>query len=219
MNSEFNDMHKANCSLIEVGPLKVVRVSQLLPKHERESLYDAVCHEQEAFKTLNFPGSIDGMTKYLKFESNGEVGTNAILTHKAYKVLCNRIIDQLPALFEMLDIEPFDISNVPLTFNNSSHGHFGNPHVDSVNGQYQISLLYYFHGLPKKFRGGDLEFYSHDDGSPKGYSHDPIIKIDFEDNLLIAFVSETFHGVTEVLSDSDEFGDGRFVAVGFLGSE
>ena len=67
------------------------------------------------------------------------------------------------------------------------------------------------------FRGGDLALYEADTGSASGHRTEPITSIENEDNLLLAFKSNTYHGVTDVQCDSREFADGRFVAVSFLG--
>ncbi len=37
--------------------------------------------------------------------------------------------------------------------------------------------------------------------------------------LLLAFTSDTYHGVTEVCNGSGQFEDNRFVAVSFLGPQ
>ena len=65
----------------------------------------------------------------------------------------------------------------------------------------------------------DLEFYDAVAGSPKDHSDQTLTRIDHEDNLLIAFPSQTFHGITDVHCDSDDFADGRFAAIGFLGPQ
>ena len=100
---------------------------------------------------------------------------------------------------------------------NGLDGHCGLPHADSYDDRYRISLLYYFHRVPRAFRGGDLEFYDVDTASPKGHSDETLATIVQEDNLLIAFSSQTFHGITDVRCDSDDFADGRFAAIAFLG--
>lgn len=118
----------------------------------------------------------------------------------------------------MLAVDPFVVTEMPLTLVNGLDGHCGLPHADSLDGRYRISLLYYFHRTPKAFRGGDLEFYETNPSSPNGHSEAALAGIDYEDNLLIAFPSHIFHGITDVRCESDDFADGRFAAISFLGN-
>ncbi len=213
-----NGPHRAIVSLIESGSVKVVHMARFLPRQERDVLYTAVCKEQEAFQTLALPGAKEEPTKFLSMESDGKINLKVDLVQEAAKMLTKRMMKQLPFLCKTLDIEPFEVSDIPTTFINGLHGHYADPHADSTNGQYRISILYYFHKVPKVFRGGNLNLYAFDDEAQHGYSEKILFQIELEDNLLIAFPSQTFHGVTEVQSDSADFVDGRFVAVGFLGA-
>lgn len=154
---------------------------------------------------------------YLSLESDGCDRSGIGPVRKACEFLSERILELLPTLFTALGVEPFAVSEIPLTLVNGLDGHRGSPHADSIDGRFRISLLYYFHRTPEAFRGGDLEFYDADTGSSKGHSDEPLTKIDHEDNLLIAFPSQSFHAVTDVQCDSDDFADGRFSAIGFLG--
>ena len=64
-----------------------------------------------------------------------------------------------------------------------------------------------------------LEFFATDGESPTGHRDEVLAMLEQKDNLLVAFPSQTFHGVTGVQCDSDDFADGRFVVVGFLGPQ
>ncbi|MEP0265801.1 2OG-Fe(II) oxygenase [Dokdonia sp.] len=217
--NQLIDTHQCISSLIELGTVKVARMSQFLPTEERDALYEAVCKEQSEFISYNSSNLNVGVTKFLDLKSDTTNKEKAILTQKAHKALSKRVIEQLPSLFEMLDIKPFVVSDINLTLINCPDGHYGTPHRDSINGDYQISILYYFNRIPKVFCGGDLELFDNDYDLSREDNKEPIFTIDFEDNLLIAFASDTFHGVTKVQSDSDDFVDGRFIAAGFFGAE
>ena len=197
--------------------IRLVKIKQFLPSRERDALYAALCENQAAFQHPGGLGSDAPGSLYLSLESSGgdHSGVNAI--QQASRFLSTRILEIFPSLITALDIEPFTATMMPLTFVNGLDGHCGLPHADSIDGRYSISLLYYFHVVPQVFQGGDLEFYEADPSSPTGIRAEPLASIDQEDNLLIAFPSETFHGITNVRCESKDFADGRFAAIGFLG--
>lgn len=197
--------------------MTVEQVAQFLPPNEHNALYRAACAHKELFHPPGGAGSAVGSSLFWSLETDGE-GFRGSLLCEAVDVLGKRIFDLLPSLFTALGIEPFPVSRIPINLIHGLGGHIGSPHADSYDGRLKISLLYYFHRVPKAFRGGDLEFYGTVPGSSSGHSDEPLTKIEYEDNLIIAFPSETFHGVTEVSCDSSNFADGRFVAVAFLGT-
>ena len=204
-------------SLLESIP--AVKIAQFLSRCERDALYTVACANQPAFHQTGEPGSDTGGSFYLSLDSNGCDRPGVAPVREAAKLLSKRILEIIPSLFTALDIEPFAVSEVPMTLLNGLDGHFGLPHADSYDDRFRISLVYYFHRAPKAFRGGDLEFYDVDTASPQGYSDKPLATLAQEDNLLIAFPSQTFHGITNVRCDSDDFADGRFAAVMFLGAQ
>ncbi|WP_431164884.1 2OG-Fe(II) oxygenase [Tenacibaculum halocynthiae] len=214
MNTQYT-----NTSLKKPHQVKVVRISNFLSNEDNNALHKAVCKEKKSFKNYEFPGSDKQTTTFLELSSGSKNNSKTTLTQKAYDTINKQIIKQLPFIFNKLNIPPFPISEIPLTFVNCSDGHYGTPHADSINGQYQISILYYFNCIPKVFNGGDLQIFNTDNNSSKGYNSEPLFTINFENNLLLAFPSETFHGVTKVQSNSKKFSEGRFIAVGFIGSQ
>lgn len=207
---------QSTLSLIESDLVKVIHISQFLPIEERDILYNAVCKEQSKFKKIDAPGTDIESTRFLKLKTNKENQVETNLIQNAYENLSKRIINRLPSLLKILNIEPFTVSEITLTLVSCFDGHYGTPHADSPQKGRQISILYYFNRTPKAFKGGDLELFNFDDNSTSGHSNNPFFTIDFEDNLLICFASETFHGITEVKSSSNNFEDGRFIAVGFI---
>ncbi len=199
--------------------MRVMQMAQFLPKHERDALFDAACANQEAFQCPGIPGSNEGGALYLSSDSEefNQLGVGPV--REAFECLSKRILRLLPTLFTALGVKSFPVPRIPLTLVNGLNGHSGCPHADENGGRFKISLLYYFHRVPKAFRGGDLEFYATDAGSPSGHNNMPCARVDNKDNLLVAFPSQTFHGITDVQCDSNEFADGRFAAIGFLGPQ
>lgn len=206
-------------SVAGLESMRVLRIARFLPKHERDALFDAVCANQKAFRRPGIAGGNEGGSLYLSLESDDLDQVQIDPLYRAGGYLKRRILGLLPTLFTALGVEPFPVSKLSLTLMNGMDGHRGSPHADDSGDRFKISLLYYFHRTPKAFRGGDLAFYDADPASPNGHSDEARAKIDHEDNLLIAFPSHVFHGITDVRCDSDAFPDGRFVAIAFLGPQ
>ena len=199
-----------------LNSVRAVKIARFLPGHERDALYAAVCANQTAFEPSGVPGSASAGSFYLSLESSEFDRPEVAAIRLASGVLSKRILEILPSLFAALGIEPFAVKEMPLTLVNGLDGHCGLPHADSIDGRYRISLLYYFHREPRAFQGGDLEIYAADPAPASGTGDAAIARIDQQDNLLIAFSSDTFHGITPVRCESDDFIDGRFAVISFL---
>lgn len=197
-------------------PVRVVTLAPFLPQDEHDALLAALTGNPEAFHPPGGPSAPDIGSYYLPLtaEEGDRPGIDRI--RAASSPLATRIREHLPALFEALDIDPFAVSEVPMEFVNGLDGHTGLPHADSVNNRYRLSFLYYLHQQPRSFSGGDLEFYEADPESPVGHAPEPCARVAYRDNVLVAYPSSTFHGITTVQCDRQDFAGGRFVAVGFL---
>ena len=192
-----------------------LKISNFLLKEERDELFESVCKHRNVFKPL---GTLDpdGGTFHVSLGSESDGSPGIEFVRKACECVSNRIQKLLPKIFKTLNIKPFPVSKIPLSIGNGLNGHTGSVHTDESGGRFKISLLYYFHKVPKVFEGGALELFATDKDSHVGYHEKAFAKIEHEDNVLIAFPSETFHGVTDVNLDSTAFEEGRFVIVGFL---
>lgn len=199
--------------------VRLVQVAEFLPLKEHDALFAAVCASQGAFQPRQIPGEDTGGTFCMSLHANELDHPGATAACQASEVLSTRLRVLLPTLFTTLDVEPFAVSEIPWTLVNGLDGHSGLPHADSTDGRWRISLLYYFHRMPNAFRGGALEIYDAGTGSAEHRSDRVLTRIDHEDNMLIAFPSHTFHGITDVRCDSSDFADGRFVASAFLGPQ
>lgn len=198
-------------SLLSSGSIKVACIRDFLPISQRNALFDAVCKKIHA----RDPDVMESEgAKFIGISDDSKMEKQVM---EAKEALTEQIFAALPSLFNTLDIPSFSVKDLPVTIVNGGDGHFGAPHIDTTYRDCHISILYYFHRVPKVFRGGSVDFYPHDESSPKGYGDGAVLSVEPEDNLLVAFPSKTFHGVTEVQSDSEDFADGRFVVIGFLG--
>ena len=203
-------------TLHTIGSTKFLRIPRFLPEEVRNDLFHTACANQEMFQPRQAPGIEASETSHWPTLMEGVLDRSGPIGD-AIGVLGDHIKRILPIIFESLGTVPFSIEQVPLELIHGLNGHSCCPHQDSSDGVYQVSLLYYFHKIPKAFCGGDLEIFESDQNAMEGYKRDPVTTVTHEDNLLLAFPSETFHGVTEVQCNSTEFADGRFTAVGFLG--
>lgn len=197
----------------------IIQIANFLPKHERNNLFKVIGENQQAFKDISASDSVQRTSLYCSLESEISKNRETQQLREACSVLSIAILNLLPKIFTALDIDPFPVSHIPFTIINGQNSHSGNTHIDTVNGLFSISMLYYFHKKPKAFKGGDLNLFDTDESSYKGYSDKPFAKIEHEDNLFIAFPSNTYHGISSVQLNSNNFEDGRFVAVGFIGPQ
>jgi hypothetical protein len=192
-------------------------VSNFLSKEERDDLFKSICEHQNLFQPLGSTIPDGGGTLHISLEPENITTPENEQLQKAFGTLSERMKKLLPQVFDALAVKPFPVTEIPLSIGNGLDRHTGSPHTDECGGRYKISVLYYLHKKPKAFRGGALEFFKKDASSNMGHQKKPFVRLEHEDNLLIAFPSETYHGVTDVSLDSTKFEDGRFVIVGFLG--
>jgi Rps23 Pro-64 3,4-dihydroxylase Tpa1-like proline 4-hydroxylase len=195
----------------------VVQIPNFLSPEERNLLVKTIYKHQNAFQYLGQPATDGSGTLHLSLIEETQNSPDAQAILKACKVVSNRILDLLPEIFAQLNVEPFPVSKVPLSIFNGLDEHKAYPHTDESDGRFKISLLYYFNETPKAFKGGALELFESDENLQNGYCKDSFAKIEHEDNLFIAFRSDTYHSVTPVELSSNQFEKGRFVVVGFLG--
>ena len=93
-------------------------------------------------------------------------------------------------------------------------GGFYSAHQDDAANR-KLSFVYFFHPEPRRFSGGDLWLYDADVEAP-GCSFDTFSRIEPVRNSIVFFPSASWHQVTPVTCDVDDFGSGRFVVNGHL---
>ena len=95
-------------------------------------------------------------------------------------------------------------------------GGFYSAHHDAVANR-KLSFVYFFHPEPRRFSGGDLLLYDADAET----AHCPLeafSRIVPLRNSIVFFPSRSWHQVTPVTCDPDDFGSGRFVLNGHFRS-
>jgi len=213
-NDENNQFSRVNFDS-ELKSVPVVTIKQFLLEQERNIIFDSLCQNSSLFSGR--PNNIEPCSFAFSIESkNGQKLMNDSIS-SVYKCLSERIKTRLPEIMSILNVEPFTVGELPLTFMNGLSGHYSLPHTDECGGRYRLSFLYYLHRNPKVFSGGDLEFYRNNSMNNLGHDELPFTRVEHQDNLLVVFPSKTFHGVTKVVCSSKNFRDGRFSAAGFIG--
>lgn len=107
----------------------------------------------------------------------------------------------------------FRVGKVERQLTAHGRGGFFVPHTDTghpVAATRRISAVYYFHGQPQRFSGGELRLYDTwvtPTGSTGAGTYTTLAPVD---NSLVFFPSGAFHEVRTVQSDSDAFADSRF---------
>lgn len=218
MNSNKNykklDELKPAISMPNQKSHHIIKITDFLPQQDRDTLFNIVCTNQEIFQNIGNSEFNNKESLLLSLESKNP---KVLEIQKTCEFLSKRIMALLPKLFITFDIKPFPVSQIFFSIINGFNGHKGVPHNDESGGRFKISILYYLNRVPKSFKGGALEFYEANATLPSGHSENAFAKIEHEDNLLVAFPSQIYHGVTEVQLESQDFEDGRLVVVGFLG--
>lgn len=207
-------MHTTN-EVSGAHQLKVECTKDFLSKEERDHLFDTLCKHEAIFSGNSVNGKVKGTTSFVSIPDERLLGKADELVEVATS-LSQRMLEFAPQLFEKLGITPRTLSELSITFIHGLSGHYGDAHADSTDGRYAISLVYYLHKTPKAYEGGQLNFYERNELNPKGHSNEPIKEVETVDNMLVAFPSQTYHGVGAVSSTSSDFADGRFAVVAFI---
>ena len=192
--------------------MSVPRAFQSIPKflgsEFNSKLLDFVLDKEDEFKpsTVGKIGSHDPQIRVSSILS--DIGSFKV-------VLEQRILDLVPQLITQLGLTPFTPTGVEIEAAQHVEGAFYRRHIDLFTAQDRnekadrlISLVYYFHKIPKSFSGGVLRLYP----SP-GVSYrpdEPSTDVTPEQDLAIAFSSWVPHEILPVSCPTGQFGDSRF---------
>jgi Rps23 Pro-64 3,4-dihydroxylase Tpa1-like proline 4-hydroxylase len=130
------------------------------------------------------------------------------------RLLRERILQTLPAISAELGVPAVDPRVLEIEMVAHGEGAFYRRHNDmlgrSVLLSRRISMVYYFHRLPKAFTGGELRFYS-----LGGAEH---VDIEPRSDRLVAFPSWAPHSVERVCVPNNEFSYARFALNIWIGA-
>lgn len=225
----LSEIHDNAAWMPGFGENQVLTIPDFLPAQERDVLFNRISDNRSAFKHRIAAGvPVEGAQYFsVVAENEGNYGFAGSDDQAATDVeqqnlrnACQNFLEKVlaitPSLIRLFNLNPLTVDILPLNIVNGGQGHLGYPHQDSSGNRFKISLLYYLHSHPKVFKGGELEFFKASSEQTQGYFPTPQCTLKHQDNMLVAFPSDTYHGVTEVLSESTEFMNGRFAFVSFI---
>ncbi|MBC2664975.1 2OG-Fe(II) oxygenase [Novosphingobium flavum] len=119
------------------------------------------------------------------------------------------ITERLDELFPLVGMQPFPVARYELEMAAHRDGSYFKPHIDTLTQDRRkssatdrvVSIVYYLHGRPRRFSGGNLALYP--------FSREAPVEIEPHDNRLIAFPAISLHEVRPV-SAPEDFAGARF---------
>lgn len=135
-----------------------------------------------------------------------------------------RVQEQLPRALAHMGEPGFRPERTEIHLSLSLGGDFYAPHTDDTTGyafrlprvdSRRISFVYYLFRSPRRFTGGELRLYDRCD-APDRFDAALYTSVVPQDNMLVFFPSNRFHGVASVSLQSDDPRDGRFTINGWL---
>lgn len=178
-------------------------IDRFLGTEERDALFAWVLTQADAF----MPSRIGGGRVDEAFRSSSRL-PRAIFAPWVHRLRC-RFEAQAPHAAATLGIGPFALAGISIDLVQHRDGDFYRRHVDverqaaRAPGERMISMVYYFHALPKRFSGGVLRLYPSGEGAAP---HD----VAPEDDRLVIFSPHCLHEVLPVVCPSGAFADARF---------
>jgi len=127
-----------------------------------------------------------------------------------YGTLQQAVLQRLPKAMARLGIGAFEIDAIELQLTSHNDGDYYHWHTDNGTPETAartVTFVYYLHGQPKAFSGGELVLYG-DDGSTE--------TVQPENDSLVLFSSSRRHEVLPVSCPSRRFEDGRFTLNGWV---
>jgi SM-20-related protein len=121
----------------------------------------------------------------------------------------DRLGSYLDGILSRLEIEPFPVASYEIQVTASNDGDFFNAHGDNhqvANAARSLSFVYFFHGEPRAFEGGQLVFHY----SGREMSITPV------QGVLVAFPPGISHEIRPVKCSSRRFADSRFTLNGWV---
>ena len=131
-----------------------------------------------------------------------------------------KIFNNLNSALRYCHVTQFNMNRHELQLTMHLHGDFFVTHQDAIKekstNSRKLTFVYYFHTLPKHYKGGDLLLFdtlTEEDGHSMKYTRiSPVY------NSILFFPSTAFHQVTPISLDTDNYLDGRYTLNGWIHS-
>ena len=196
------------------GPIRFVRVTDVLSTEEQERLWQTVIAPEARYRPSNV-GSGD------KARLDPKVRHSLLMedTDSLRPWFLPRIAELVARehVLERLGLSPFPVGVRELQVTRHIDGGFYHNHRDAGEGESALRTLtyvYYFHRLPRSFAGGDILLFDHgpDDARSKGLE---FTRIEPTHDSLVFFASDRLHAVTKVICPGADPSDGRWTINGW----
>ena len=194
-----------------IQPAPFVRIKHFLTNIEQQQIWEHVMLNEKKFVTSEIRDRVDSdyRSSHVLYENELNEITSWFL---------KKISSRLPKLWMCLQVKPFNISQKEIQLTMHLNGEFFKLHKDcSDKGRSKarrITFVYYFHSLPRRFKGGDLLLFDTD--LEEDYCYPKYTRIDPLNNSIIFFPSNFYHQVTPINCETDNIEHGRFTINGWL---
>jgi Rps23 Pro-64 3,4-dihydroxylase Tpa1-like proline 4-hydroxylase len=138
---------------------------------------------------------------------------------KHEKIILDRIRGVLPRVLDQLGIEQFPVTQVEAQITASNDGDFFRAHSDDseeIIASRRITFVYFFHGEPRQFDGGELRLHDSYGKGREQVSSGTYQTVVPQQNQIVFFPCSVQHEITPVRSESRSFADSRFTLNGWL---
>jgi SM-20-related protein len=205
-------------------PVPIIIIRDVFTKKDNNEILTEAVKNKKEFELANISSGTDE-----SFRNNKTAYYDNVYSHDRSKSKLLTLIDTLFKGVEFQEI--LDSSPQPINLFSQSNYHsiqvsrYGDKgqlykyHIDAFNDNLrQLTLVYYFHEEPKKYKGGEIQFTN----SPiyKGKPIDnnaELITIEPENNMAVIFGSRTPHTVLPTTSPKT-FSKGRFSVNCWIGN-
>ncbi|MES2883892.1 MAG: 2OG-Fe(II) oxygenase [Pseudomonadota bacterium] len=150
----------------------------------------------------------------------GNYRQSSVLYHFApfEEMLRSKVRQLMPAVCEALNI-PLVNGQIEAQLTSHNDQNFYKVHNDNGSADTAhrvLTFVYYFHGQPKAFTGGELRVYDHKVANGYHYAADTYRVVEPTDNSIVFFASEEMHEVMMVECPSRAFMASRFTINGWI---
>jgi hypothetical protein len=193
----------------EILPPRYVRIDGLLGEEEHARLLAYALGRETDFAA----SSVIDPAGVFKIDEQFRRSATLHDLEEVWNLFEARLRRLLPHVRRELEIPWFPLGRIERQLAVHRQGDFFGRHNDnggSAVADRRVTCVYYFHGRPKRFSGGDLKIYERlvrGGTIEAGPGH---VVVQPEDNTAVFFASNTPHEVCPVSQDSADFADSRF---------
>lgn len=195
-------------------PAPVLVLEEFLAPQELEVLRAFALANASAFVSSNVIGSDEHGVEDAGFRRSRVLYD----VNGFFDLVGGRILQFLPHVFTRLGHPPFTVRGMEVQLTASNDGEYFRAHTDQGYGPVAtraITFVYFCHGEPTAFSGGELRVYGRDPATGQDRP-DSFQAIRPEPNMIVFFPSHWLHEITPIQCPSRQFADSRFTINGWL---